>query len=966
MDKNNSKVDASLTLSIEKFEEKIVEIESQIEQATSRIFDLEPTLDKIIHEACKLLGFDFATIQLIRPEEQIIEAVRGSTQWAGRARHYIEPDSNLRDIQADICQTCRTEAISGWDNYGRFDEWVYKEYRHESLTRIFTPIILLQDDHGKNDEQWFNHFQWKLIKHEISPEWFNPSEANRIESNGQHSIIEIFLPDEYKGKGYEVKIIGTIEVGFRNTKEPVKAETMVELIKQTGKWALDIRRSQLPCVLEAIAKNAMKAVKADGSSLHFVEGFPQKTYIHEVTSEGSIKQHFLEDDAERIPYIYEVFSGLIGRSFLRKSPPRKMGLGQEAIAANEPRFMPDFSKGHEVGSLEHYNPQAFSIGIKAIGAFPLIVNHQKGVLYFHFKHENPFSERVKNWLNLFDNRVEDAIRHSITYEHTRDKADQLMALHSVGQSLANMPDEKDLLNRIAWNTLNVLAADTITIYKYIQAEDQFPPPPATAGRLKFQKEAQLKIDEHDVPSKLIKYGKSVYSPEEKYKEIFKDSSFSERENIKSTAGVLLKVSNQIVGTLFVNYRRHHIFAEDEKRIIETLAASAAIAIKNQQWLEALSDIDRKIKTALDLDELLALIMRRSVQLTGANLADIRLLDLVNQELVMRVWHPEDASKASLIRTKLGEGITGWVAQNKVPALVLDATTDSRYKTYFERAGSELCVPLMNGGDLLGVINLECYEKEAFTQRHLLMLEALADQAVIAMRNKEQLVKMRTLASLATITSALIHRMSNDAGAIRVWAEDILDEGDEKSRDRASQIISSTDQILSQAYRMRTWIRQEDKQRINLRQAVQNALIQIGDIPTNISQRIELPADLPEVLGGEQQLTDIFDNLIRNAIDAMPNGGTLSIDGRVVENATEFSIEVLICDTGVGIAEEDHKMIFQPGYSMQDSKHGMGIGLWWVQAYLESLGNRITFESKLGDGSRFTVIFPIKKLEDYLN
>jgi GAF domain-containing protein len=948
---------------LREFEKKVIKIEGQIEDVTYQLLEQEKVCGGIVKTICESLGFDFATINLISPEEQIIEAVYGyGSEWAGRARHYIERDSILRDIQADICQSCRTEVIAGWDKSGRFDEWVYDYYNHKNYIRIFTPIILIQDNKGQNNNKWFQEFDWKLMKDEICPEWFEKVDQHQQKENGQQSIVEIYLPTSYTGD--EVKVIGTLEVGYKQPSETIKVEKVIQLIQSTGQWALDIRRTQLPCVLDKIARIAMDEVHADGTSLHFIEDFIQEPCIYVISDDGSIKQQLLEIPSDGIHYAYEVFSGIIARDFLRGTPPRISGLGQEAITANKPKFVPDFSQGDDANKLEYYNPKAFSLGIKAIAAFPLIVENKKGVLYFHFKNNNPFDERVISLLTLFDNRVEDAIWYSITYEHQRDRVNQLMVLHLVAQFLTNMSYENDLLEHIAWNTVNVLAADTVTIYRYIQAENQFPLS-ATAGRVKGSRKAQSEINENDVPSKLVKYGSNVYSPEEKYQEIFKDSSFTQRENIKSTAGILLKVSNQTVGTMFINYRRPHSFADDEKKIIETLASTAAIAIMNQQWLEALSDIDRQMKTAIDMKELLTLILRRSVQLTGANLGDIRLLSPVSQELVMEVWHPADTQEVSKIRTKLGEGITGWVAQHRESVLVNDVKKDPRYITYFEESGSELCVPFLDQDYLLGVINLESYRTGAFEQRHLQMLEALADQAFIAIqnaRNKEQLVNVKTLVTMGNLASPLIHQMNNDIGIIRVWAKDILeilDKGEKTPRETVSKILTVAEQVLHQTQKMNVWIRDEDQLPIDLFQVLQKAFEQVGNIPANITQRIEVPKNLPKISAGEQQLIYVFDNLICNAVEAMPEGGTLFISGQTLEEEAGRSIAVSIRDTGKGIPKDKRDKIFQAGYTTHRSSKGMGFGLWWTQAYIQSLGGDIIIKySELGKGSEFVFTLPV--------
>jgi GAF domain-containing protein len=747
-------------LSGKEVEQNVIRIENQIERATHSLFQQKAVLEKIIKECCEI-GFGFASIQLVRPEEQIIEAVTGAA-WAGKAGHFLEPVNNLRDIQADICQTCRTEVIAGWDD--RFDEWVYKKYKHQDSIRIFTPLILVQDDKGCNDQKWFNNFDQKWITHKVNESWFKGGEQNQPKENGQHSVVEVLLPKSYIGN--EIKVIGTIEVGYWSFDSPlalIEKDKVIDLIVKAGEWALKIRETQLPCVLDEITKIAMREVKADGATLHFLEGLPPKSNILEIGTDGSIKKKYLEMKTGRIPYTYEVFSELIGREFIRECPPCIGGEGQLAIAANQERILPSSSQ-----SLKEYNQKEFDLGIREIVIFPLIVDQYKGCLYLHFKQENPFNKEAISWLRLFRNRIEEAIRYGITYEHQRESYNQLIVLHSVAQSLTRDLDQEDLLHQIAWSTLNVLAADNVTIYRYIQAQNQFTYPPTSAGRLKSKEQEKAKIDSDDVPAKLVKKGKNVYCPSLDYQEVFDDSLFAKEEGIQVAAGILLKVNEQIVGTLLINYRRPHVFRDDEIKIIETLATSAAITIANQeglkklqQGLEILSDITahqvENIETTvnLDIESLLRLIMDGFVKYTGANLADIRLFNPESQKLKMEVWYPPDASGASSIHTTLGEGITGWVAKTKKEYYSPDVTIDKHYKAYFEEGvGSELCYPLLDQEDrLVGIINLESYQKGSFDAfyeipRPKKMLEALVDHAVIAiqaMKNRDKLIKMKALA-----------------------------------------------------------------------------------------------------------------------------------------------------------------------------------------------------------------------------
>ncbi|BAY10336.1 GAF domain-containing protein [Calothrix sp. NIES-2098] len=915
------------------FETSILEALDQVERATSKLFKLEDILEAVCQNILAL-GFDFANISLISLEKNIIEGVHGSgtgVVWANLAKHYLEPDPELRDIQADIVLTQQTEIISGWDK--RFDRWIYQEYGHEKLVRVFIPIVLVQDYNGRVIKNWYEHCKWQ----KINPQFEESSER-------QHEVYKLRLPPDLQpeGRNPEVIVIGTVEAGYSSPERRIEEPILSRLLQYIARQSLDIWQAQLPRVLETIAEKAKQILDADAATLHFL----------------------YEPNLEQGRYVYEVFSHGIGKQFLKACPPRHNGLGRQAILEKKYKFIPDVSQGHEKLEMAKLNPQAFSAGIKAMAAFPLQVENKEGILYVLFRRTYILSSRKLRLVELFVRQwAVDAIWHTIRIQQMRDEARQLAALYSVTQSLGRIPED-NLLHRVAWDTLNVLGADVVNIYEYIQTERQFTTPPKTAGRLRQEQKMQDEIIEHDVPFLLIQRGENVYTRQLETEPIFQNSAFTRREKIHSAAGVLLEVDKDIVGVMFINYRRPHSFSEDEKKMIETLASSAAIAIKNQRWLATLSDIDRKIITTLDQKELLNLIVQRAVQICGADVGNLRLLDPSQQELVTKAKYAVNET-IDLIerRNSINEGITGWVARTGQSALVNNVLTDSRYQADFPNIHSELCVPLVDDKRLLGVLNVESQHLSAFNQRHQRMLEALADQAVIGIQNlenKRQLVNMETMVTLGDLAGPLVHRMNNDVGAIRVWAQDILDGGDENSQNKAQRIVSRADRVLQSAERMRIWI-QEKPHAIDLSDIAVHALARMS-IPANIISNIEVSSDLPKVLGGEQQLIYVFDNLIQNAVEAMPQGGRVSIVGTSVQREIQCWVEVQICDTGVGIAAENLEKIFQPDYTTKTARRGMGFGLWWTKLYVERLGGYLSVNSVLNQGTNFIMILPVYKPE----
>ena len=114
------------------------------------------------------------------------------------------------------------------------------------------------------------------------------------------------------------------------------------------------------------------------------------------------------------------------------------------------------------------------------------------------------------------------------------------------------------------------------------------------------------------------------------------------------------------------------------------------------------------------------------------------------------------------------------------------------------------------------------------------------------------------------------------------------------------------------------------------------------------QKNEIIAQLDKV-----QLTRVVTNLVTNAIQSLQNQENPKIDVRVLDNDNHLSLEVE--DNGIGISEEDAPKIFEPKFTTKSS--GMGLGLAMVKNIVEAYNGNISFQSKAGDGTIFTVTLP---------
>jgi two-component system NtrC family sensor kinase len=131
-----------------------------------------------------------------------------------------------------------------------------------------------------------------------------------------------------------------------------------------------------------------------------------------------------------------------------------------------------------------------------------------------------------------------------------------------------------------------------------------------------------------------------------------------------------------------------------------------------------------------------------------------------------------------------------------------------------------------------------------------------------------------------------------------------------------------------------------------------------------SLRIEVIRDydpyLPQVLADQDRLEHVFLNLIVNACHAMEKGGTIRITAQPrVEEGGEF-LQVDFADTGCGIQEENLERIFEPFFSTKERGKGTGLGLYISRRIIEDCGGRLAVQSVVGQGSTFTMLFPVSR------
>ena len=119
-------------------------------------------------------------------------------------------------------------------------------------------------------------------------------------------------------------------------------------------------------------------------------------------------------------------------------------------------------------------------------------------------------------------------------------------------------------------------------------------------------------------------------------------------------------------------------------------------------------------------------------------------------------------------------------------------------------------------------------------------------------------------------------------------------------------------------------------------------------------RLDLTTDLPSIMAAPDELEQVVINLVLNAVDAMPDGGTVSVKSSIAEDGR---IVLTFTDTGHGIEEAHLDRIFEPFFSTREK--GTGLGLAISRNVIERHGGEIAVESEVNGGAEFTVWLPVK-------
>jgi two-component system NtrC family sensor kinase len=267
--------------------------------------------------------------------------------------------------------------------------------------------------------------------------------------------------------------------------------------------------------------------------------------------------------------------------------------------------------------------------------------------------------------------------------------------------------------------------------------------------------------------------------------------------------------------------------------------------------------------------------------------------------------------------------------------------------------------------------LDLYARQAADVIERLRIEDELRQSEEKLRQQaqeleQQLIRSGRLVSLGEVTASMAHEFNNPLGIIMGFVEDLLSSTEPASPNyRALQIIDEESKRCRQIVR--------DLMEYARPTSTEFCSTSVADVIEKTLQLIEnrfykqkvtvektLAPDLPRIEADAAQLEQVLVNLYLNAIDAMPEGGKLTVNAGIARSDGLAPMAVTtVADTGFGIAEADLPKIFQPFFTAR-KRRGIGLGLPICERIIKNHGGKIEVESKPGKGTTFNIYLPLQR------
>jgi signal transduction histidine kinase len=441
------------------------------------------------------------------------------------------------------------------------------------------------------------------------------------------------------------------------------------------------------------------------------------------------------------------------------------------------------------------------------------------------------------------------------------------------------------------------------------------------------------------------------------------------KGIKSMLGVPLIAGGEVLGVLHVGSLVPRVFGEDDVQLLQFAANRAAIAIEHARAFEAERAARRRVEHVqavtdvalahLELDELFGVLLPRIRDILAADTCAVLLLDETGEELVARAAVGIEEEVEQGVRIPVGLGFAGSIAADRAAVVLDDVDHADVLNPILREKGikSMLGVPLILGGDVLGVIHVGTLVHRRFTAEDSELLQLVADRLALAIErarlHEETLYLDQLKANFVAIAS---HELRTPATSVYGVLTTLASRGNELSDELRDQLLQVG---VEQGERLRRLLEELlDLSRLDSRG------VSVDPRPLVLSHLLDeivsasMPADARVVLDVADDLAAVADRLVVDRVvsNLLINAARYGAEPITVSAARDPHLRITVEDSGEGVPADVQSRLFERFARSESANVGSGLGLAIARAYARAHGGDLVYDRGLR-GARFELIIP---------
>lgn len=746
--------------------------------------------------------------------------------------------------------------------------------------------------------------------------------------------------------GYRLRVQG-IEAKRRELELQVEERT--QALAALNEIAATVSESLDPDeTLKSALDHILQMIKIDAAGIYLVDEKNQELHI---AAQQGLSQE-LVDNINHLR-IGEGFSG-------------------QVVQTGEPLVIENMSTDARLT-----RTQVLASGYQSIAVVPLITKGKVlGTLFVISRTPQVYGEKALTLLISIGNHLGIAVENARLYEDTNRRLSQLAALQETNQALVSTLELNDLLNLIVEQATTLLQAEggILNLVDWELMEDEVVACVGSIPNLRGQR-ASL----HNSLSGWV----TMHNQPEISNQLREDRRADQRAFVERTGSGLqnaalapLTIKEQVIGSLVVVDKLGGAgdFDESDLHLLTAFANQAATAIENARLYSAehrraeqfrvIAEVGRQFAFVADMEAVLNQVTQVIQKAFGYYHVGIGIVEdgkIYYRVGVGKLWdNPGFEFRPNPLEIGV-EGITGWVASTGKPLLVPDTSKEPRYvRMEGSATRSELVVPIIVKGHVIGVLDAQSDKMNAFDQSDLAVLQALAHQAGAAIENARLYEQSQRLAVLEersrlarelhdAVTQTLFSASLMAEALPSVWEND-QSEGYNLLQELRGLSRGALAEMRTLLLELRPAALVETRLEDLLRQLVEAASGREG-IPVNLI--IEGKGELPE---------DVHIALYRIAQEAMNN---------VVKHARASQASVRLCFTCADYEELEQSPALSVLLSIKDNGRGFNpknipqdrLGLGIMAERAQAIGASLTVDSNPREGTQISVLWEQKGQED---